>query len=74
MDGQFRSLPAEETIDHAPSSVASGPGRAIIQGSTPGLSGEINEVLRHRLRIASIVLFAGFFGLCRAQAVFHQSH
>lgn len=33
---------------------------ALIEGSTPKLSGEINDVLRDRLRMASLLLFAGY--------------
>lgn len=33
---------------------------ALVEGSTPGLSGETYDLLRDRLRIASLLLFAGF--------------
>ena len=33
---------------------------ALVQGSTPELKAETNELLRDRLRIASLLLFGGF--------------
>lgn len=33
---------------------------ALIEGSTPRLSGEINDVLRDRLRVTALLLFAGY--------------
>ena len=33
---------------------------ALVEGSTPGLSGETNDLLRDRLRVASLLLFAGY--------------
>ena len=34
---------------------------AIVEGSAPELSRATNDLLRQRLRIASLLLFAGFF-------------
>ena len=35
-------------------------GMAIVEGTTPQLSGEINDLLRRRLQSASLILFGGF--------------
>ena len=57
--------PLDPTIDGNPLDLTPvevrNPPVAIIEGSTPELSGEINNLLRHRMRSASLLLFGGFF-------------
>ncbi len=63
MDGEQQASPFEQTIDSRPrarSPVADHRAVAIVEGSTPQLSHEINDLLRNRLRAASLVLFGGF--------------
>lgn len=50
-----------KTIVKSPNGAAAqGPRPMLVEGSGPGLSGTINNVLRDRLKIASILLFCGF--------------
>lgn len=66
MNTQKHATPFDPTLDAAASlPVASGSpdakhGVEFIEGSTPELSAETNDLLRDRLRIASLLLFAGF--------------
>ncbi|HUG67609.1 MAG TPA: serine/threonine-protein kinase [Pirellulaceae bacterium] len=64
MTTQQRATPFDPTIDAQPL-VASGnskpqPTVGIVEGSTPELSAETNNLLRDRLRAASLLLFVGF--------------
>jgi eukaryotic-like serine/threonine-protein kinase len=58
-----QATPFDPTIDAPPpAAVPSTPRRgvALVEGSTPELAAETNDLLRDRLRIASLLLFAGF--------------
>ncbi len=56
----------DATLDSAPGPPASATARnpapaiALVEGSTPRLSSEVDDLLRRRLRSASLMLFAGF--------------
>jgi len=63
---QRQATPFDPTIDAAPTSAApsSDPklrgAVALVEGSTPELSAETNDLLRERLRLASLLLFGGY--------------
>lgn len=63
MNAPKQTTPFDPTIDASPSA-SSAPKRqravAIVEGSTPELAAETNDLLRDRLRVASLLLFAGF--------------
>ncbi len=64
MDDSRRATPFDPTLDATPAEaqgpLASHHAVAIVEGSTPALSAETNNLLRDRLRIASLLLFTGF--------------
>ena len=60
-----QATPLDPTLDATPSVDSRTPhpqhAVALVEGSTPELSAETNDLLRERLRLASLLLFAGFF-------------
>ncbi|MBC8355842.1 MAG: serine/threonine protein kinase [Planctomycetes bacterium] len=64
MNTPKQATPFDPTIDASPSDVLNPPkpkhAVALVEGSTPELSAETNDLLRDRLRLASLLLFAGF--------------
>ena len=64
MNTQKQATPFDPTIDATPSAAFGPPqphrGVALIEGSTPELSAETNDLLRDRLRVASLLLSVGF--------------
>ena len=64
MNTQQRATPFDPTIDALPPVAPGNPKPqqhtvGIVEGSTPQLSAETNNLLRDRLRVASLLLFAG---------------
>ncbi len=61
-----QATPFDPTIDAPPPAEASPPkpqrAVALVEGSTPELAAETNDLLRDRLRVASLLLFTGFLG------------
>ena len=64
MNAPKQATPFDPTIDALPSADSSAPNPhhavALVEGSTPELSAETNDLLRDRLRLASLLLFTGF--------------
>ena len=64
MNQPKQATPFDPTIDAMPSAASMAPNPhhavALVEGSTPELSAETNDLLRERLRLASLLLFSGF--------------
>jgi serine/threonine-protein kinase len=58
---------SQQTADRRPRPMA------IVEGSTPELSSEINDLLRRRLRSAALLLFAGFLAFFVRSVILHLS-
>lgn len=61
MNSSHEAKPLDETLDGQPAIRSDGKARmAIVEGSTPQLASETNDLLRRRLRSAALLLSCGF--------------
>lgn len=64
MNTQKHATPFDPTIDAVVSNLSGKPDShhavALVEGSTPELAAETNDLLRDRLKVASLLLFTGF--------------
>jgi serine/threonine-protein kinase len=54
------AVPSVELVGAARSTSSAEPVVSLVEGSGPGMSGETQELLRCRLRMAALILFSGF--------------